>query len=85
MKNNFEIIFNSVETYSHSTISEKVVINLHVHTLLNFVFESTFIKAGDSETQKYLGEKKPQESTGGGVWAHWEVRAKGALETGSRV
>ena len=40
--------------------------------------------AGDSETRKSLAQKQQQESLGGADLAHWEVRGKGALETGSK-
>ena len=42
-----------------------------------------FVKAGHSKTRKGLAEKKQQESLGWAALAHWEVREKGALETGS--
>ena len=46
-------------------------------------FEGAFVKVGDSETGRGLAQKKQQESPGGAALAHWEVREKGALGSGS--
>ena len=46
-------------------------------------YEGTFIKAGDSKTRKGLAWKKQWDSLGRAALAHWEVREKGALGTGS--
>ena len=48
-------------------------------------FESTFLKAGDYETRKGLGQKKQQESPGNAAVAHWDVREKGTWRQGHGV
>ena len=45
--------------------------------------ERAFMKAEDSEPRKGLGEEKQQGSLGWAALAHWEVREKGTLGTGS--
>ena len=46
-------------------------------------YEATLMKAGHSETRKGLAQKKQYESLGWAALAHWEVREKAALGTGS--
>ena len=46
--------------------------------------EDVFLQAGDSETRKDLTLKKQQEIPGWAALAHWEVREKRALGTGSQ-
>ena len=46
-------------------------------------YEDPFIKAGDGETRKGLAQKRQEENLGWAAIAHWEVREKGALGTGS--
>lgn len=62
-----------------------------------FYFEGTFIKAGDTETRKVLGQERASAGCfgslkshsqrcepGAGLWsAHWKVQEKGTLETSS--
>ena len=49
-------------------------------------FESTFVNAENSETKEGLRiEEARGQSLGGAALAHWKVREKGSLETGSEV
>ena len=53
------------------------------HTTSPGDYEDPFIKAEDSEPRKSLAQKEQQERLGWAALAHWEVREKGALGTGS--